>query len=110
MPFKYDWESISDSKEMTLESVPGWRAVTIEYTRERYNLNEIDLYWRIKGTNHTFVTTDRDLGKYTDIDTYFRDALISFKEELLLWAREINSGRGEPWMGEYLVMYKSYIR
>lgn len=109
MPFKYDWDEAGEISSIEVNNIEGWKDLTIEYTYVLFNLGTIDIYWRIKGTDHTFVAKDSDFFKFTSPREYFKSSLSQFKSELLEWARDINNGEGAPWMGEYILMFKDYV-
>jgi len=109
--YKFDWENCNEEHISSIElSVPGWRDITIEYI---YTFSDCastkDIYWRVKDTEHTFVTTDKELRHAKDAETFFKEFLINFRQELLDWAKVIKFGLGQQWMYEYIEMYKDYI-
>lgn len=88
-------------------NVNGWRnPLKIEYVC--IEDCGVQVYWRIKGTTHTFTISLNELNKISkgDYKKHFEEFLIMFRDDLLLWTAE---GLKEKWMREYLFQYKNYL-
>lgn len=112
MPYKFDWDNAKDTtREFELKDIPGWVNLTIEYTYKMYRPGENDLYWHIKGTDHTWVVPGKNVvSDVKDPEKFFKGCLVEFKKELEEWAQMIKDGDYEDWMGEYILIFKDYVR
>jgi len=97
---------LSDVDIMDIDVI-GWKKpLQIEYVYVKDHVNK--LFWRVKGTTHTFTIELEQLNKISQGDyvLHFQQALTVFRDDLIKWAAE---GLTEKWMREYLYMYKNYI-
>lgn len=107
MPYNYDFSILRNVK--TVEANPkGWiNPLTIEY-----GIGEgagPTYYWRVKGTNHTFVIPVLRLNFISSGDyvKHFEEVLEKFKEnDYEDWR---NKGFSAGWMREYKTEFGNYI-
>jgi len=107
MPHHYDFSCFDNIKNLTIDIV-GWKnPINIEYAYS-YEGDIPKLYWRIKGTTHTFVISLEELNAYSsgDYELHFQQALTVFRSDILKW---VSDGATEKWMREYIFMYKKFI-
>lgn len=110
MPFHYDWENEINARELELPSVNGWGDTTIQYCYATQENGLRVIVWRIKDIDHSFIETNKEFLKYENPGQYFRENLKAFRTQLIGWARDIKAGNGEPWMGEYITMFKDHVK
>lgn len=106
MPNNYDFSKLPFVKEMTVNPI-GWvNPLIIEYGIGEYP--EPSYFWRVKGTNHTFVIPVKRLNYITlgNYDKHFEEALRVFREDYLEWAEQ---GFCVDWMQEYRKEYSRFI-
>lgn len=111
MPHYFDFKVFNkeDIKEIEIRNLEGWvNPITIEYAYANFASTKMTLYWRIKGTAHTFTITATEFNVLSkgDPEKHFSEVLVNFRDEITEW---YDSGLPEPWMREYLYMYKNYI-
>jgi len=106
MPNNYDFSKLENVK--TIEINPkGWNGkITIEYGVD-FILSS-DYFWRVKGTQHTFVIPVSRMNYISsgDYEKHFQDVLEKFAEEYKDWERE---GFNISWMQEYEEQYTNFI-
>ena len=106
MPNNYDFSKLENIQ--TLEIYPnGWVApVSVEYGVD-FDVSS-DYYWRVKGTQHTFVIPVSRMNYISsgDYEKHFQEVLEKFAEEYRGWKRE---GFDIPWMREYESQYRNFI-
>ena len=106
MPNNYDFSKLENIK--TIEINPeGWvNPITIEYGVDHSLAS--DYYWRVKGTQHTFVIPVLRMNYISsgDYASHFKEILERFAEEYRGWGEE---GFYIPWMREYEKQYRNYI-
>lgn len=103
MPFYYNFSDLKEIKNV--EIFPdGWiNPLTIEY-----GLDDINYYWRVKSTKHTFSIPIQRMNYITSGNyvKHFEEVLENFREEYIEWK---NTGFIAEWMGEYREEYKRFI-
>jgi hypothetical protein len=95
-------------KELSL-SVKGWVSpLTIEYAYAIFEDGKNTLFWRIKGTAHTFIidASQFNIMSKGNAESHFINFLTQFRNELDEWADEENQ---TEWMRSYLYMYRNFI-
>lgn len=106
MPNFYDFSKIKNVNEVQINPV-GWvNPLTIEYGIGDYS--DISCFWRIKGTEHTFVILVKRLDYISkgEYDKHFEEVLAAFREDYISWARE---GFYAKWMQDYRDQYGKYV-
>ncbi|MCK9574597.1 MAG: hypothetical protein WC979_01690 [Candidatus Pacearchaeota archaeon] len=111
MPHHFDFNAFEKSsiKELEIANLAGWlNPITIEYANANFAGTKTTVYWRIKGTSHTFTIPSRELNVISkgDHEAHYRDFLKNFREDLIEWSR---TEEQTEWMREYLYMYRNYI-
>jgi hypothetical protein len=108
MPFHQDFSSLYSVGELTTHP-NGWiDDLIIEYGYGRIS-HQINFYWRVKGTNHTFrlplnILNEHSKGNYDD---HIKYVLENFRLEYLSWAAQ---GFPQDWMVEYHKEYRNFIQ
>lgn len=107
MPHYVDFSDYIDVQEFELDVI-GWsNPLTIEYVYVD-ELIETKLYWRVKGTAHTFTIGLNEFQRLSKGDTisHFQQTLTIFRDDIVSWAA---AGAKEKWMREYIYMFKNHI-
>lgn len=108
MPHHFDFSQFEKIEETSIDVI-GWNSpLLIEYSYAN-EVNDTKLFWRIKGTSHTFTIYVSELNRLSngDYKNHFQQALTVFREDILEW---IASGLQEKWMREYVYMYQKFIQ
>ena len=110
MPHNFDFSKLENVKTMEIRP-DGWiYPLYIEYgIYNGVESGEVTCYyWRVKGTQHTFVipTLRMDFLSSGDYKTHFENVLAVFKTDYLSWATE---GFQHSWQGEYREQFSRYI-
>lgn len=82
MPHHVDFSKFENVHELNIEVI-GWQnPTTIEYTFQS-NSFETALFWRVKGTTHTFVITLSEFNSLAggEIELHFQQALTVFRDD-----------------------------
>ena len=111
MPHNFDFKQFENIK--TIEVTPeGWISpLYVEYTigakEEEFSGNP-SYYWRVKGTQHTFIipVSRLDYVSSGDYKTHFEDALETFREDYLSWKEQ---GFPANWAREYREQFYRFI-
>ena len=111
MPHYFDFGVFDekDIKTIEIKNLQGWiNPLTLEYVYGNFLDTKMTLYWRIKGTAHTFTIPASHFNKLAKGDTegHFKKALTTFREDIIEW---YNDGAPEEWMREYIYMFQNYI-
>lgn len=106
MPFHQDFSELYGRGELEVRPL-GWTDLTIEYGYG-YISQQLNFYWRVKGTEHTFrialqLLNEHSKGKYEEHIEY---VLENFRQEYLSWAAQ---GFQADWMVEYHREYRNFI-
>lgn len=106
MPFVKDFTLLRGRGEFDV-TVSKWTPIAIEYGYD-YISTLLYLFWRIKGTSHTFRISYPEVMQMTggDYEKHISEFLKKFRLEYLGWA---NAGFTESWMREYHEEYKNFI-
>jgi hypothetical protein len=111
MPNNYDFSKLENIKTMEIRP-QGWvNPLTIEYGVD-FALSS-DYFWRVKGTDHTFVipVSRMDYISSGDYEKHFQEVLEKFAEEYRGWKERgfKIEGFDVPWMREYEDQYRNFI-
>jgi len=111
MPHYFDFNVFKkeDIRNIEIRNLQGWiNPLVLEYAYGNFLDTKTTLYWRVKGTAHTFTIPASQFNKLVkgDAETHFRNALTSFREDILDW---YNDNAPAEWMREYIYMFKNYI-
>jgi hypothetical protein len=106
MPFYKDFNELWGRGELKV-TPRKWKPLIIEYGYG-YVGTLINMFWRVKGTRHTFripvnILNEHSQGNY---EKHIEEFLEIFRNEFLEW---VASGLTEEWMREYHAEYKNYI-
>ena len=110
MPHRVDYNKLENVK--TIECHPnGWvTPLYIEYGIHNNVLEENTpmYYWRVKGTEHTFIipVVRLDFISSGDYAKHFAESLEMFREDYIEWAE---SNFFTSWMQEYEKEYSKFI-
>lgn len=107
MPNNYDFKDIKDLKVVEVNP-EGWISpLFVEYGSFLHG-GVPSYFWRIKGTEHTFVIPilRMDFLSKGDYVQHFEEALQAFREDYISWAGE---GWPTDWMSEYREQYRNFI-
>jgi hypothetical protein len=107
MPFHKNFDELDYTGEYHVEP-DGWEPLTIEFGYENIG-NAQYLFWRVKGTRHTFKLPVSQFTYQSNGDPgkYFREFLENFREEMLGWTVQ---GITAEWVYEYTKEYNSYVK
>lgn len=106
MPNNYDFSKLENIKTVKINP-SGWNnPIVIEYGVD-FVLSS-DYFWRVKGTEHTFVIPVPRMNYINsgDHEKHFQEVLQKFAEEYKEWEGE---GFSIPWMREYEKQYRNFI-
>lgn len=111
MPHYFDFNVFKEGtvKEVELTDSHGWVSpLTIEYAFANFASDTNTLYWRVKGTAHTFTISAKEFNILSkgEFELHFKEALKMFRDDMVAW---YNQGLPEEWMREYVFMYSNYI-
>jgi len=106
MPYVKDFSELTGRGSFNVE-VPKWLPITIEYGYAYYGQVPF-LYWRLKGTTHTFKIGMYEIMEKTqgDFEQHVTEFLKSFRNEYLSWLKQ---GFTAEWMREYHEQYREFI-
>lgn len=84
-----------------------WKPIKIEYGYS-YVGTLINMFWRVKGTRHTFRIPVNQLNEHSqgNYEKHIEEFLEIFRNEYLSWVAQ---GLSEEWMREYHNEYKNCI-
>ena len=106
MPNDYNFSKLENIKTLEINPI-GWvNPITIEYGVD-YDLYA-DYYWRVKGTQHTFVIPVSRMNYISsgDYEKHFQEVLEKFREEYKEWKK---GGFEVLWMRDYEAQYRNFI-
>lgn len=106
MPFRKDFTVLWGRGELNV-APEKWTPLTIEYGYGHAG-TIINMFWRVKGTSHTFripITQLNEISK-GDYESHIEEFLEIFMQDYLEWATQ---GFPEEWMREYHQEYKNCI-
>ena len=106
MPNNYDFSKLENVKELEVNP-NGWvNPIFVEYGVD-FELSS-DYYWRVKGTQHTFVIPVPRMNYISsgNYEKHFTEVLEKFGEEYKGWG---SGGFHMPWMREYEAQYRRFI-
>ena len=106
MPYRKDFSTLWGRGELKI-SPEKWTPLIIEYGYANVG-TLINMFWRVKETNHTFripITQLNEISK-GDYESHIENFLEIFREDYLSWAAQ---GFSEKWMREYHEEYKNHI-
>jgi len=106
MPFHKDFSQLWGHGELKVFP-KKWKECTVEYGYG-YVGTLINVFWRIKGTQHTFRIPLLQLDEISkgDYESHIERFLEIFREDYLSWAAQ---GFSEEWMRDYHKEYRNYI-
>lgn len=107
MPHNYDFSKINDVNTVEI-NLDGWiNPLHIEYGMALYG-DTPSYYWRVRGTEHTFVIPVLRLNFLSSGDhvEHFKEVLEVFREEYIQWKE---TEFATEWMQEYRDQYSKYI-
>jgi hypothetical protein len=108
MPHHCDFSEFDKIYEIEIDVI-GWVSpLNIEYSYVM-DFEDTKLYWRVKGTTHTFTIPVTELNKISkgNITQHLQQALTVFRDDVVKWTVE---GLKEKWMREYSYMYRNFIK
>ena len=111
MPHNFDFSKIEHIKTVEINPI-GWiNPLQIEYgVYEDFHVHGglPSYYWRIKGTNHTFVIpiSRLDFISSGDYKKHFEDVLENFREDYISWKEEDFQ---TEWQKEYKGQFSRFI-
>ena len=106
MPNNFDFSGLKFKKDLSIFPA-GWvNPLYIEYAIGNYP--DINYYWRVKDTLHTFVIPAKRLNYITlgNYEKHFEEALLAFREDYISWAKD---GFYLEWQREYYEQYHRFI-
>lgn len=109
MPHYFDFKIFEKINELEIRNLAGWQSsIIIEYAYSNFGKTEMYLYWRVKGTAHTFTITAKEFNQMSkgNPEEHFRQTLKVFRNDIIQWYED---GLPEEWMREYVYMFKNYI-
>ncbi len=106
MPFRKDFKELWGHGELNVKP-DKWTPLIIEYGYG-YVGTLINMFWRVKGTSHTFRIPINQLNEISkgDYENHIEEFLKIFREDYLTWAAQ---GFSEEWMREYHREYRNHI-
>lgn len=107
--FHFDVFDKSEIHELEIINLNGWiNNLTIEYGFGNFAATSNTLYWRIKGTAHTFTIPSKEFNLLSkgNYENHFKEVLDIFRKDIITW---VNDGLTEEWMREYVFMFQKYI-
>jgi hypothetical protein len=107
MPNNYDFSKIDNIKELMINP-SGWvYPLYIEYGLG-YHGELLSYFWRVKGTNHTFIIPVIRIDYLTggEYNLHFKEVLESFRDDYIGWAKE---KWYTSWMKEYHNEFNKFI-
>lgn len=107
MPYIHDFSTLKGKGEIEV-SPSGWQPLIIEYGYD-YVSTQLNFFWRVKNTQHTFRISVQLLNQETggDYGKHIKEFLETFREEYISW---ITQGFPADWMREYHEQYRDYIQ
>jgi len=108
MPNNYDFSTFKDVRVTQMGDLEGWiTPLYVEYGSGIHG-GVPSYFWRIKGTEHTFVIPilRMDFLSKGDYEKHFQEALSGFRKDYQEWAE---GGFVHEWMREYREQYKNFI-
>ena len=107
MPNYYDFNKLDNIKEIRV-CPEGWvDSLIVEYGIDYYKEN-LSYYWRVKGTQHTFIIPVIRMDYLTEGEyvIHFEEVLEVFREDYKKWASE---GWNTEWMQAYRRDFSKFI-
>jgi hypothetical protein len=106
MPFRKNFKELWGHGELSVKP-EKWTPLTVEYGYG-YVGTLINMFWRVKGTSHTFRIPVNQLNEISkgDYENHIEEFLKIFREDYLTWAGQ---GFSEEWMREYHREYRNHI-
>jgi len=106
MPNKHDFSTLYGHGETEVHP-KGWTKLAVEHGYG-YLGSQLNFYWRVKDTQHTFRIPLQQLNELTQgkYESHFEYVLENFREEYLSWAA---GGFQAEWMVEYHREYRNFI-
>jgi hypothetical protein len=107
MPYNYDFSTLENKKEISIQA-NGWvNPLIIEYGLG-YHAENLSYFWKVKGTKHTFVIPVLRIDYLTEGNyaQHFQETLEGFKEDYKEWAK---GGFTAGWMQEYRNDFSRFI-
>ena len=106
MPFHKDFNELWGQGEMKV-APKKWKPLTVEYGYG-YVGTLINMFWRVKGTKHTFRVPLNQLNEVSkgDYENHIEQFLEVFREDYLSWVAQ---GLSEEWMRDYHREYRNII-
>ena len=109
MPNSCDFSNLKNVRTIKINS-EGWiTPILIEYGIGYPETEDSPhYYWRIRGTDHTFIIPMARLDYISsgDYGKHFSEALEGFRADFFEWKR---TGFSAPWMQEYRDQFSKYI-
>lgn len=111
MPHFFDFSKFDKSNinEIKIHDLDGWvNPLTIEYAYGIFEDGINTLFWRVKGTAHTFTikSYEFNISSSGDYENHFKIFLNQFRNELDEWHDSENQ---TEWMRSYLYMFRNFI-
>jgi len=110
MPYNFDFSQLTDIK--TIEVHPkGWiTPLQVEYgiAEDIKTYGKLSYFWRVKGTQHTFVIpiVRLDFLSKGDYKKHFNETLESFREDYITWKKE---GFQYEWARDYERQFSQFV-
>ena len=107
MPFNHDFSDIQNIREIEIHP-EGWiDPIFVEYGLGIYQTTP-SYYWRVKGTQHTFVIPVLRMNFLSsgDYEKHFKEVLGKFREDYIQWKEE---GWIFDWSQEYRQQFSRFI-
>jgi hypothetical protein len=106
MPFHKDFGDLWGKNELLVHP-KKWEKLTVEYGYG-YVGSLVNMFWRVKGTKHTFRIPVSDLNNLSkgNYEKHIEEFLELFRDDYLGW---IAQGLTEQWMEEYHREYGKFI-
>ena len=108
MPNNKEFNNIK-IKSISINKLDGWNTPLII----EYYINMLDItptvYWKVKGTKHTFEISLRQLDYLSkgDYAQHFKETLQKFREDYIEWKTKYNFEA--EWMQEYYRQFNIFI-
>lgn len=107
MPTDYNFSHLD--VETVQMDIPGWKPLEIEFAVSNYVTQEQQIFWKVKGTNHTFRTfLSYMMAQYGEnYEKHFEETLIEFRDNYKKWEE---AEFEYPWMEEFRQGFESFIK
>jgi len=110
VPNNQDFSELKNIKTIKISPLGWTNPITIEYGIGYPEYHEGPFYyWRIEGTEHTFIipVSRLDFLSSGDYGIHFTEALCCFRADYLEWKKKNFSA---PWMREYKSQFSRFIQ